>query len=106
MTTTRKPFNALTKKVVLLDANNKPITCTYPGCKCQATNIHHNRMVCEGGSNDVSNLKPYCKKHHIQLHSTQGHFVEWGKKGGKASAKTGQWRKNLKQYQNKVEVAA
>lgn len=103
--TKRQPFNALTKKVVLLDANNKPITCTYPGCKCQAKHIHHEQYVSKGGTNDLNNLQPMCAKHHIQLHSVRGDFREWGKKGGKASAATGAWKKNLKQYQNRVEVA-
>lgn len=98
MTTKRQAFNALTKRTLLIDAHNMPIVCTFPGCKCHATDLHHIVEVCKGGTNAHSNLKPFCKKHHIQHHSTKGDFREWGRKGGKASAATGAWKKNLKQY--------
>lgn len=103
-TTTRKPFNVTTKKTILIDLNGKPVTCGFPGCTCQANHIHHEKYVSNGGTNEVVNLTAMCSTHHIQLHSTRGDFREWGKKGGKASAATGQWRKNLKQYRNQEGV--
>jgi len=105
--TTRKPFNALTKKTILIDLQGQPIICTFPGCKCQAQDIHHVQYVSKDGTNEMSNLTPMCRKHHIQLHSTRGDFREWGKKGGKATAASGKSLKNLKQYRNKqIEVQA
>lgn len=98
MTTKRQTFTAQTKKAVLLDLHNQPVLCSVPGCTCKAVDIHHQQYVSEGGTNDVSNLKALCKKHHIELHSANGDFRVWGQKGGKATAKTGAWRKNLKQF--------
>jgi len=100
-TTHRKPFNTITKKTILIDLNNKRVKCGFPGCSCDATDIHHELYVSEGGSNEHHNLTAMCKKHHIQLHSTRGDFTAWGRKGGKATAASGKSLKNLKQYQNK-----
>lgn len=97
--TTRKPFNTLTKKTVLIDLNGKPVTCGFPGCECQANHIHHEKYVSNGGTNEVVNLTAMCSKHHIQLHSTRGDFREWGFKGGVTTAKSGKSLKNLPQYQ-------
>jgi hypothetical protein len=65
---TRKPFNQLTKRTVLVSLNGQPVQCSFPGC-----------------TNEVHNLKAMCKKHHIQLHSTRGDFRAWGSLGGKAT---------------------
>lgn len=98
-TSTRKPFNLTTKKTVLIDLNGQRVTCGFPGCTCDATDIHHETYVSKGGSNEMVNLKAMCKTHHIQLHSTRGDFRAWGGKGGKTTAKTGKSLKNLPQYQ-------
>lgn len=83
MTTKRQPFNTLTKKTILIDLNGERVTCAFPGCKCNATHIHHEQYVSNGGTNEVHNLTAMCTKHHIQLHSTRGDFREWGALGGK-----------------------
>ncbi len=82
---TRKPFNQLTKRTVLVSLNGQPVQCSFPGCTCDAVDIHHEQYVSEGGTNEVHNLKAMCKKHHIQLHSTRGDFRAWGSLGGKAT---------------------
>lgn len=86
--TTRKPFNKLTKRTVLTDPNGQPIMCSIPSCKCQAVDIHHELYVTNGGTNDVANLKAYCKTHHIMLHSTRGDFRAWGSIGGRKTHAT------------------
>lgn len=101
MTTTRKPFNHTTKHTILIDLNNKPVRCEFAGCTHNAVHIHHETYVSDGGTNEVSNLKPMCARHHIQLHSVRGDFRVWGSKGGKATAASGKSLKNLKQNQNK-----
>lgn len=98
-TTTRKPFDTLTKKTVLIDLNGEPVTCGFPGCHHRANHIHHSKYVSEGGTNEVHNLEAMCSRHHIQLHSTRGDFRTWGEKGGKTTAKSGKSLKNLPQYQ-------
>lgn len=86
--TTRKAFNVLTKRTVLTDPNGQTIMCSFPGCKCQAVDIHHELYVSEGGTNDIVNLQAMCKKHHIQLHSTRGDFRAWGSLGGRKTHET------------------
>lgn len=96
--TTRHAFTHLTKHTILIDLEGKPVRCGYAGCSHNAVHIHHETYVCNGGTNEVSNLSPMCAQHHIQLHSVRGDFREWGRKGGKATAASGKSLKNLKQY--------
>lgn len=86
--TTRKPFNKLTKNTILTTPDGKPVLCSIPGCKCQAVDIHHELYVSEGGNNDVTNLKAFCKTHHIMLHSVRGDFRTWGSLGGHKTHET------------------
>lgn len=100
--TTRQNFTPLTRKNILTDLEGQPVKCVYPGCRCNAYHAHHDVYACDGGSNLASNGKPMCSKHHIQLHSVRGDFAKWGAKGGKKTAATGAWKKNLKQYQKAI----
>lgn len=96
---TRKNFTPLTRKTVLKDESGNPVKCTFPGCRHNAFHAHHEIYACDGGSNDLSNAKPMCSRHHIQLHSVRGDFRNWGSKGGKKTAASGKSIKNLKQFQ-------
>lgn len=110
-TTTRKTFTVLTKKTVLIDLNGKPMKCSFHGCTCEATHIHHSKYVSEGGTNAVENLQPMCSFHHIHLHSVRGDFRAWGSLGGQRTHATININalKNLPQFrgeQGAVRLAA
>lgn len=55
-------------------------------------NQHHTKPKSEGGEE----IAPAHKACHIAHHSTQGHFREWGRRGGLVSAARGWWIFNLK----------
>jgi len=70
------------------------MTCHF----CQRTvrqrdlNQHHITPRSEGGQE----VAPAHKRCHINHHSRQGHFREWGRKGGLAAALTWVWIFNLR----------
>lgn len=97
-TTTRKPFSVTTRKAVLKNEDGTTVKCAFPGCSHNAFHIHHEHYCSNGGTNEVSNLKPMCSQHHIQLHSVRGDFRNWGSKGGQKTAASMKSLKNLPQY--------
>lgn len=74
--------------------------CAYPGCNRKAANLHHVQYRSEGGSDDLENLVPYCKEHHVLVHSERGDFARWGQKGGQKTASSGKSLVNLVQFRD------
>jgi hypothetical protein len=54
--------------------------------------LHHPKPKSEGGV-EVVEVHQSC---HVQHHSSQGHFKEWGRKGGIKTASMMLWIFNLK----------
>lgn len=94
----RKSFTPKARQEFLCDAETgKAIKCTC--CKHRnAVEIHHNIPVCEGGTDDPSNLLMLCKKCHTAHHSTRGDFKEWGAQGGAKTAASMKSFRNLTQF--------
>lgn len=65
--------------------------CQQP-IKSGDLNQHHLKPKSEGGK-DTALAHKQC---HIDYHSEQGHFKEWGRKGGLTTAALGLWIFNLK----------
>jgi hypothetical protein len=61
-----------------------------------AVNMHHPAYKSNGGKK----VEPAHKACHIDFHSSQNDFVEWGRKGGKETAARGWWIFNLKRGKN------
>jgi hypothetical protein len=55
-------------------------------------NFHHTIPKSEGGEE----IEPAHRSCHVEFHSRQGHFREWGRKGGLATAALGLWIFNLR----------
>lgn len=75
--------------------NKSSVPCSVPGCPNHVEHWHHVVYRCNGG--DV--VTGLCKQHHIEHHSKQGDFSQWGAQGGhKTQAEHPEVRQNLKQY--------
>jgi len=96
--TTRKSFTPKTRDQFLKDAQTgATIKCSH--ChRRNAIHIHHIKPVCEGGTDDPSNLMMLCQKCHVAHHSQNGDFKIWGQLGGVKTAQSMKSFRNLPQF--------
>lgn len=98
----RKGFTKRQREKYLFDAETGDlIQCSREGCCVPAQHIHHKIAVCNGGSDEPSNLEMLCQEHHIALHKANGDFAKWGEQGGQKTGSTKVSFKNLKQFQGR-----
>lgn len=99
---TRKSFTPKTRNQLLKDAQTgQNIQCSHCG-KNAAMHIHHIKPVCEGGSDDPSNLLMLCQDCHIAHHQSHGDFKSWGKLGGSKTAQSMKSFRNLPQFRGEA----
>lgn len=95
----RKSFSQKVRHNFLMDGDTgRPIMCSRKGCGCMAEHIHHATPVCEGGTDQPSNLLMLCRDCHVELHSERGDFKAWGAKGGQKTARSMKSMRNMKQF--------
>jgi hypothetical protein len=66
--------------------------CTEAIEKGDEVNLHHPVYKSNGGKS----TEPAHKGCHVEFHSTEGDFKQWGRIGGQISALSRQWAFNLK----------
>lgn len=68
--------------------------CNQPlDAQADAINWHHHEGFKSQGGTRTAPTHEHC---HVEYHSTQGHFREWGKIGGQLSALDKHWAFHLK----------
>jgi hypothetical protein len=66
--------------------------CSEPIQPGDAINQHHPTYKSQGGTETA----PAHESCHVEYHSEQGDFKQWGRAGGKLSALTRRWALNLR----------
>jgi hypothetical protein len=68
------------------------MTCVFCKQEARELQMHHPRPRNEGGKKTV----PACRSCHVEHHSSNNDYREWGRKGGRISALDKHWAHTLK----------
>jgi 5-methylcytosine-specific restriction endonuclease McrA len=52
--------------------------CVFPDCDKEAEDLHHVKPKGRGGSDELANIKPLCRRHHRWVHENPNKANEMG----------------------------